>query len=200
MVDGWASLVGVALLLAAELASWSIEHDRAYPVRARPCRAPGRDARQARRGRASRGLRAPCRRRRFGLGRGAPPWSASPRPSQRSPSCSGSRARDRAREPVRYGLGRGDERRARFGMPVLLVRDGDDRGGMPFIARTPGRSQPLRGRVPRSRPARDDLRPVQDRVGDAELEIRCLLVDQVWHEHRDGRGRTADGRSPSDRR
>jgi hypothetical protein len=28
VVDGWASVVGVALLLAAELASWSIEHDR----------------------------------------------------------------------------------------------------------------------------------------------------------------------------
>ena len=28
MVDGWAALVGVALLLAAELAFWSIEHDR----------------------------------------------------------------------------------------------------------------------------------------------------------------------------
>jgi hypothetical protein len=27
VVDGWASLVGVLLLLAAELASWSIEHD-----------------------------------------------------------------------------------------------------------------------------------------------------------------------------
>lgn len=27
LVDGWAALVGVALLLAAELASWSIEHD-----------------------------------------------------------------------------------------------------------------------------------------------------------------------------
>jgi len=28
VVDGWAALVGVALLLAAELAFWSIEHDR----------------------------------------------------------------------------------------------------------------------------------------------------------------------------
>jgi len=28
VVDGWAAVVGVALLLAAELASWSIEHDR----------------------------------------------------------------------------------------------------------------------------------------------------------------------------
>jgi len=27
LVDGWASVVGVLLLLAAELASWSIEHD-----------------------------------------------------------------------------------------------------------------------------------------------------------------------------
>jgi hypothetical protein len=27
-VDGWAALIGVLLLLAAELASWSIEHDR----------------------------------------------------------------------------------------------------------------------------------------------------------------------------
>ena len=27
-VDGWAAVVGVALLLAAELASWSVEHDR----------------------------------------------------------------------------------------------------------------------------------------------------------------------------
>jgi hypothetical protein len=27
VVDGWASFVGVLLLLAAELASWSIEHD-----------------------------------------------------------------------------------------------------------------------------------------------------------------------------
>lgn len=28
VVDGWAALVGAALLLAAELAAWSIEHDR----------------------------------------------------------------------------------------------------------------------------------------------------------------------------
>jgi hypothetical protein len=28
LVDGWAGVVGVALLLAAELASWSMEHDR----------------------------------------------------------------------------------------------------------------------------------------------------------------------------
>jgi hypothetical protein len=28
VVDGWAALVGVALLVSAELASWSIEHDR----------------------------------------------------------------------------------------------------------------------------------------------------------------------------
>lgn len=28
VVDGWAALVGVALLLAAELATWAIEHDR----------------------------------------------------------------------------------------------------------------------------------------------------------------------------
>ena len=27
LVDGWAAVVGVALLVAAELASWSIEHD-----------------------------------------------------------------------------------------------------------------------------------------------------------------------------
>lgn len=27
LVDGWAAVVGVSLLLAAELASWSIEHD-----------------------------------------------------------------------------------------------------------------------------------------------------------------------------
>ena len=27
VVDGWAAVVGVALLLSAELASWSIEHD-----------------------------------------------------------------------------------------------------------------------------------------------------------------------------
>jgi hypothetical protein len=33
-VDGWAALVGVALLLAAELAAWSIEHDRR--IRAEP--------------------------------------------------------------------------------------------------------------------------------------------------------------------
>ena len=34
VVDGWAALVGVALLLAAELAAWSIEHDRR--IRAEP--------------------------------------------------------------------------------------------------------------------------------------------------------------------
>jgi hypothetical protein len=28
VVDGWASVVGAALLLAAELAAWAIEHDR----------------------------------------------------------------------------------------------------------------------------------------------------------------------------
>ncbi|MGH3003057.1 MAG: hypothetical protein ACRDM1_10440, partial [Gaiellaceae bacterium] len=31
VVDGWAAVVGVALLLAAELASWSMEHDRRIP-------------------------------------------------------------------------------------------------------------------------------------------------------------------------
>jgi hypothetical protein len=34
LVDGWASVVGVLLLLAAELASWSIEHDAR--IRAEP--------------------------------------------------------------------------------------------------------------------------------------------------------------------
>ena len=34
LVDGWASLVGVLLLIAAELASWSIEHDAR--IRAEP--------------------------------------------------------------------------------------------------------------------------------------------------------------------
>ena len=31
VVDGWAAVVGVLLLLAAELASWSIEHDARIP-------------------------------------------------------------------------------------------------------------------------------------------------------------------------
>ena len=49
VVDGWAAAIGVLLLLAAELAIWSIEHDARIAEERVAHHAAHRDARPARR-------------------------------------------------------------------------------------------------------------------------------------------------------